>query len=169
MSKIIKDEGEIVLSGELIAQIELESGSLESSSEDQETKEVVVKDIKSDETINAGKSIGHGPAIRRLLDEHNIDSSNINGSGKGGRITKTDIKSYLDNSQSPDKIISNESSNREEERVPMSRMRSTIARRLLSVSQETAMLTTFNEVDMKPIKDLRNEYGDEFKLSLIHI
>jgi 2-oxoglutarate dehydrogenase E2 component (dihydrolipoamide succinyltransferase) len=56
-----------------------------------------------------------------------------------------------------------EDSTREEERVPMSRMRSTIAKRLLSVTQETAMLTTFNEVDMQPIKDLRNEYGEDFK------
>ena len=52
---------------------------------------------------------------------------------------------------------------REVERVPMSRMRSTIAKRLLSVSQETAMLTTFNEVDMQPIKNLRNEYGEDFR------
>ena len=56
-----------------------------------------------------------------------------------------------------------EDSTREEERVPMSRMRSTIAKRLLSVTQETAMLTTFNEVDMQPIKNLRNEYGEDFK------
>ena len=165
LSKIIKDEGEIVLSGELIAQIELESGPLDISLEDQETKKVILENTKTDEAIEEIKSIGHGPAIRRLLEEHNIDSSNIKGSGKGGRITKTDIKSYLENSQNSEKVTLDESSGRDEERVPMSRMRSTIAKRLLTVSQETAMLTTFNEVDMKPIKDLRNEYGDEFKLN----
>ena len=74
LSKIIKDEGEIVLSGELIAQIELESGPLDISLEDQETKKVILENTKTDEAIEEIKSIGHGPAIRRLLEEHNIDS-----------------------------------------------------------------------------------------------
>ena len=111
--------------------------------------------------------MGHGPAIRRLLDEHKINPEDIAGTGKDGRITKTDISNYLNKPMSKEindsEVRSVEDSTREEERVPMSRMRSTIAKRLLSVTQETAMLTTFNEVDMKPIKNLRNEYGDDFK------
>ena len=85
------------------------------------------------------------------------------GSGKGGRITKTDIKSYLENSQNSEKVTLDESSGRDEERVPMSRMRSTIAKRLLTVSQETAMLTTFNEVDMTAVMDLRKKYKESFE------
>ena len=105
-----------------------------------------------------------------MLNENNLDSRDIAGSGKGGRITKVDIKNYLENiNKKPEKPIEKDIStssgltDRDEERVPMSRMRSTIAKRLLSVTQETAMLTTFNEVDMKPIKDLRKKFGDEFQ------
>tara|TARA_B100001057_G_scaffold48826_1_gene43546 strand:+ start:343 stop:1539 length:1197 start_codon:yes stop_codon:yes gene_type:complete len=163
ISKIIKNEGDIVLSGELIA--EVNKG---------ETNENIKEDFKEEpKEINTNiisdnpKSIGHGPAIRRMLDEHKIDPADITGTGKDGRITKTDVKNYLNQSKN---ITLNEIDDtltkdnlREVERVPMSRMRSTIAKRLLSVTQETAMLTTFNEVDMQPIKNLRNEYGEDFK------
>ena len=101
------------------------------------------------------------------MDEHKINPKNITGSGKDGRILKTDIKNYLNklNNQSVNKKDEKQikSNGREEERVPMSRMRSTIANRLLSVTQETAMLTTFNEVNMQPIKSFRDKYGEDFK------
>ena len=160
IQKIIKDEGEIVNSGELIAQIE-ESSSLQNKESVQNTEE---EELREDDV-----SQSYGPAVRRMLEEFNLDPKNISGTGKDGRISKVDIKNYLENSN---KISENDtekdsekidnSGGREEERVPMSRMRSTIAKRLLSVSQGTAMLTTFNEVDMQPIKDLREKYGAEF-------
>ena len=160
IQKIIKDEGEIVNSGELIAQIE-ESSVIEKKESDQNAEQENFKE----EDI----SQSHGPAVRRMLEEFNLDPKNISGTGKDGRISKVDIKNYLENSN---KISENDtekdsekidnSGGREEERVPMSRMRSTIAKRLLSVTQGTAMLTTFNEVDMQPIKDLREKYGAEF-------
>ena len=160
IQKIIKDEGEIVNSGELIAQIE-ESSSLQNKESAPNTKE--------EELREENVSQSYGPAVRRMLEEFNLDPKNISGTGKDGRISKVDIKNYLENSN---KISENEtekdsekidnSGGREEERVPMSRMRSTIAKRLLSVTQGTAMLTTFNEVDMQPIKDLREKYGAEF-------
>ena len=160
IQKIIKDEGEIVNSGELIAQIE-ESSTLQNKKSDQNAE---VENLKE---VDISKS--YGPAVRRMLEEFNLDPKNISGTGKDGRISKADIKNYLENSK---KISENNTekniekidnfSGRDEERVPMSRMRSTIAKRLLSVTQETAMLTTFNEVDMKPIKDLREKYGTEF-------
>tara|TARA_B000000475_G_scaffold169750_1_gene136563 strand:+ start:1571 stop:2761 length:1191 start_codon:yes stop_codon:yes gene_type:complete len=160
IQKIIKDEGEIVNSGELIAQIE-ESSSLQNKESVQNTEE--------EELIEEDVSQSYGPAVRRMLEEFNLDPKNISGTGKDGRISKVDIKNYLENSN---KISENDtekdsekidnSGGREEERVPMSRMRSTIAKRLLSVTQGTAMLTTFNEVDMQPIKDLREKYGAEF-------
>ena len=160
IQKIIKDEGEIVNSGELIAQIE-ESSVIEKKESDQNAEEENFKE----EDI----SQSHGPAVRRMLEEFDLDPKNISGTGKDGRISKADIKNYLENStkKSKDNIEKNiekvdNFSGRDEERVPMSRMRSTIAKRLLSVTQETAMLTTFNEVDMKPIKDLREKYGTEF-------
>jgi len=160
IQKIIKDEGEIVNSGELIAQIE-ESSVIEKKESDQNAEQENFKE----EDI----SQSHGPAVRRMLEEFNLDPKNISGTGKDGRISKADIKNYLENSTKKSKgnIEKNiekvdNFSGRDEERVPMSRMRSTIAKRLLSVTQETAMLTTFNEVDMKPIKDLREKYGTEF-------
>lgn len=160
IQKIIKDEGEIVNSGELIAQIE-ESSTLQNKKSDQN---IEVENLKE---VDISQS--YGPAVRRMLEEFNLDPKNIRGTGKDGRISKADIKNYLENSK---KISENNTekniekidnfSGRDEERVTMSRMRSTIAKRLLSVTQETAMLTTFNEVDMKPIKDLREKYGTEF-------
>ena len=160
IQKIIKDEGEIVNSGELIAQIE-ESSVIEKKESDQNAEQENFKE----EDI----SQSHGPAVRRMLEEFDLDPKNISGTGKDGRISKADIKNYLENSTKKSKgnIEKNiekvdNFSGREEERVPMSRMRSTIAKRLLSVTQETAMLTTFNEVDMKPIKDLKEKYGTEF-------
>ena len=111
--------------------------------------------------------MGHGPAIRRLLDEYKINPEDVVGTGKDGRITKTDINNYLSKSMNKktneSEVKPVKDSSREEERVPMSRMRTTIAKRLLSVTQETAMLTTFNEVDMQPIKNFRNEHGEDFK------
>ena len=162
ISKIIKNEGEVVLSGELIAEVnkgetneDINNDALEDS-----------KEIETNVISDNPKSMGHGPAIRRMLDEHEIDPAEIIGTGKDGRITKTDVKNYLNQSKNNNSKKTNDLPSqdnlREVERVPMSRMRSTIARRLLSVSQETAMLTTFNEVDMQPIKNLRNEYGEDF-------
>ena len=160
IQKIIKDEGEIVNSGELIAQIE-ESSTSQNKKSDQNAEVENLKEVDISQS--------YGPAVRRMLEEFNLDPKNISGTGKDGRISKADIKNYLENSK---KISENNTekniekidnfSGRDEERVPMSRMRSTIAKRLLSVTQETAMLTTFNEVDMKPIKDLREKYGTEF-------
>ena len=160
IQKIIKDEGEIVNSGELIAQIE-ESSTLQNKKSDQNAEVENLKEVDISQS--------YGPAVRRMLEEFNLDPKNISGTGKDGRISKADIKNYLENSK---KISENNTekniekidnfSGRDEERVTMSRMRSTIAKRLLSVTQETAMLTTFNEVDMKPIKGLREKYGTEF-------
>ena len=162
ISKIIKNEGEVVLSGELIAEVNKGDTTEDVKNDSKEESKEIDTSIVSDNP----KSMGHGPAIRRMLDEHGIDPTEIIGTGKDGRITKTDVKNYLNQSKnkSSNKMndLPSQDNLREVERVPMSRMRSTIARRLLSVSQETAMLTTFNEVDMQPIKNLRNEYGEDF-------
>ena len=159
ISKILKNEGEIVLSGELIAEVN-KGETNENVREDiiEEPEEIKTKVISDNP-----KSIGQGPAIRRMLSEYNINPADIIGTGRDGRITKNDVKDYLNQSKNKTSNEINDTpskdSPREVERVPMSRMRSTIAKRLLSVSQETAMLTTFNEVDMQPIKNLRNEYA----------
>lgn len=91
------------------------------------------------------------PAARKIAAENGVDASGVAGSGRGGRVTKNDMKQFVAGGGS-----------RVEERVPMTRLRKRIAERLLAVKSETAMLTTFNEVDMKPIMDLRKKYQDQF-------
>ena len=112
------------------------------------------------------------PAAKKLIEENNLDAASIAGSGKGGRITKEDIlkkleadsasKSTANTATAPANIAISEEG-RLEERVPMSRLRSKVAERLLHASQSTAMLTTFNEVNMKPVMDIRNRYKEEFE------
>ena len=187
ISKVLKPAGETVLSAELIAEFEKESlsGELEDpkieavTEPEKEIEKVVetdeVKEVEESkiENQNEYSSTHNGPAVKKLLKEHELNPADIVSSGKGGRITKADVINHLD--QPSDAIVQEEviqsstnqvsvnSSERIEERVPMSRLRSTIANRLLTVKQETAMLTTFNEVDLKPIKELRAKYGKDFE------
>ena len=173
ISKILKPAGEIVLSSELIA--EFEKGAQTKALDQSATIDISKsKQLTKAKTANSDKnnSKANGPAVKKLLKEHQLDEEKIDGSGKDGRITKADIVNHLGESaqQNIDKNVndasdirlSSTSADRLEERVPMSRLRSTIANRLLSVKQETAMLTTFNEVDLKPIKDLRAKFGEDF-------
>ena len=176
ISKVLKPAGEVVLSAELIAEFEQggqPEGDIQSSADDvsEISNEGKAESIKP----NVNQSKVNGPAVKKLLKEHDLDEDSIDGSGKDGRITKADIVNHLEESSKDSQIkqsinapspapISHPviETDRLEERVPMSRLRSTIANRLLSVKQETAMLTTFNEVDLKPIKDLRAKYGEDF-------
>ena len=168
ISKIVKDEGEIVQSAEVI-------GEFDESGESSKTKEITndnVEDKKEPEKKIETKPVENkqsankiGPAAKKIIAEENIDSDDIKPSGKGNRITKADVINHLDIENQEENIFTSYSINedRPEKRVPMSRLRSTIAKRLVSVKQETAMLTTFNEVDMMPIKELRSQYGLEFE------
>ena len=164
ITKIIKSEGEIVSSAEVIGEISESSDTAPTPSKDKdiESKDEV-KESKADKP--ATKKIG--PAVKKIISEENIDLNDVKPSGKGNRITKADLINHLDSDnlvvESSQSINLSSNSDRPEKRVPMSRLRSTIAKRLVSVKQETAMLTTFNEVDMLPIKDLRSKYGAEFE------
>ena len=170
ISKVLKPAGEVVLSAELIAEFEQggqPEGDIQSSADDvsEISNEGKAESIKP----NVNQSKANGPAVKKLLKEHDLDEDSIDGSGKDGRITKADIVNHLDEPLEDKKTTKQNDSpaletsiDRLEERVPMSRLRSTIANRLLSVKQETAMLTTFNEVNLKPIKDLRAKFGEDF-------
>lgn len=124
-----------------------------------------------------------GPAARQLVEEHGLNPSAISGSGKGGRINKEDVLQHLAQKASApapapapapsapsaqaatttSTDVQGPTSERIERRVPMTRMRARIAERLLSATQQTAMLTTFNEVDMSPLMALRSQYKDQFE------
>jgi len=169
VSKIIKPEGEIVASSELIGEFEESDGSSITQKVQKEEKSEPIKETKLDKSDDSDNSKKMGPAAKKIISEKNIDPENINASGKNNTITKADVINHLET-----KAIDKEGHNifsesitsgedRPEKRVPMSRLRSTIAKRLVSVKQETAMLTTFNEVDMLPIKELRAKYGAEFQ------
>ena len=168
ISKIIKDEGEIVQSSEIIGEFD-ESGesskAKEKTNDNVEDKKEPEKKTKTKPVKNKQSTNKIGPAAKKIIAEENIDSDDIKPSGKGNRITKADVINHLDTENQEENIFTSSSINedRPEKRVPMSRLRSTIAKRLVSVKQETAMLTTFNEVDMMPIKELRSKYGSEFE------
>ncbi len=171
VSKVFKPAGETVLSAELIAEFTKEdinqtseAPKSENISEPKKEKAVEINNEAKDSVTK------NGPAVKKLLKEHDLNEGEIEGSGKNGRITKSDIVNHLDvpltkdqETVSPSIKAPSSPQERLEERVPMSRLRSTIANRLLTVKQETAMLTTFNEVDLKPVKDLRAKYGKEFE------
>ena len=161
--KIHKNEGDTVLSAELIGEF--------ISGDSEELKTQTVKEEKPIETApDLGSSQDHlvdkksGPAAKRIIEEKELNPSEIQGSGKDGRITKADVISHVEKDPVIKESVkkTNVDLDRETKRVPMTRLRSTIAKRLVEVQQETAMLTTFNEVDMKPIKDIRSKYGDDF-------
>ncbi|MCP4008280.1 MAG: 2-oxoglutarate dehydrogenase complex dihydrolipoyllysine-residue succinyltransferase [Proteobacteria bacterium] len=129
----------------------------------------------------------HGLAVERLLSEHNISAGSISGSGKNGRILKEDVLSFIENKSAPAPAaatapvqaapapaaqaasappaapVAAPAAGRQETREPISRLRQTIARRLVNAQQTSAMLTTFNEVDMSEVMSLRSKYKDEFE------
>lgn len=123
----------------------------------------------------AASSSSHklSPAVRRLLDEHDLDATIISGSGKDGRITKTDIMAYL-KSHSDEDVAPDDSDGtpavamepvgaRTEQRVPMTRLRARIAERMVEAQHTAAMLTTFNEIDLTEVMALRSRYKESFE------
>ena len=122
----------------------------------------------------AAKSIKTSPAVRRLLDEHDLDATMVIGTGKDGRITKADVMSFLKTNEAgvvtpgePAQIPVDDAAvialERIEQRVPMTRLRARIAERLLEAQHTAAMLTTFNEVDLTAVMALRKRYKETFE------
>ena len=163
LKEIIKNSGDTIVSNEAIGALMEGSNDLISG---KAKVSLPIKDIESNEEPIVS------PAAKKLIEESNLNSEVIEGSGKNGRITKEDVVSHLaaeaptPSSSSMAGISSGlpiSSEGRVEERVPMSRLRATVAKRLLHATQSTAMLTTFNEVNMQPIIDIRTKYKEEFE------
>ncbi|WP_341325174.1 2-oxoglutarate dehydrogenase complex dihydrolipoyllysine-residue succinyltransferase [Methylotuvimicrobium sp. KM2] len=180
LTKILKNDGDIVVGSEVLAIIDPQATATEetaappASDADNEPQQTAEKEPEA-----ASANIPLSPAVRRLVVEKNIDPSAISGSGKHGRITKNDILEYLQDepvletsprTKTPPESVQTDSKPatipaalRPEQRVPMTRLRAKIAERLLQAQQNAAMLTTFNEVDMHHVIDLRNQYKNRFE------
>jgi 2-oxoglutarate dehydrogenase E2 component (dihydrolipoamide succinyltransferase) len=157
LTRIIKGDGEKVGSNELIAQIDTAATA---------TQAVTA-------APHAAASPAVPPSVRKLAREKEVDAGNLHGSGRSGRVTKEDVLNAMQqvkSSPSPSKGEGGQavptiapSGNRPEQRVAMTRIRQRIAERLLQSQQNAAILTTFNEVNMQPVMDLRNRYKDAFE------
>lgn len=157
VGEILQAEGETVTSNQLLGLIKKgDAASPESAPVlEESTKE------ESSETLDVS------PAVRRLISEQGLTLSEISGTGKAGKVTKEDVLSHLKGKETTKTaaVISHPANTgeREERRVPMSRLRAKIAERLVQSQQEAAILTTFNEVNLQAVKDLRATYGASFE------
>lgn len=178
MGKIIEEEGTTVLAHQVIGSIEAGSASAGVSAPAAATAKAADDDTSGSSTPQTS------PSVRKLLFEHGLSADDIKGTGKNGRLLKDDVEAFIAaggktagtapasapapaaapavSSGAAVEMIG-EQGDRTERRVPMSRLRARIAERLLSATQTTAMLTTFNEVDMSGFIQLRSQYKDRFE------
>ena len=170
LSEIKKGDGELVASNEVIAVID-------------ETAQSVVGEPASTPTElppDASAAGDYSPAVRKLIADHQLEPEKISGTGKGGRITKEDVLKYIAETAqnkppeiptppapvakaAPVAALPDAAAGRGEERVPMTRLRARIAQRLVEAQHTAAMLTSFNEINMQPVMDLRAKYRDRFE------
>ena len=191
LTKIVVEDGATVVAGDVLAI--LEEGEGASAADGDDTKSDTASETTDDtdsgtaaeqeDEDEPGKKaeteagdrkgpVKTSPAVRHLLEEHDLDATMIPGSGKHGRITKADVMSFL-KSESGSEVTSGEEvevreevsagPSREEKRVPMTRLRARIAERLVEAQHTAAMLTTFNEVDLTEVMALRKRYRDAFE------
>ena len=170
LTEIIENEGATVLSQQLLARIEVGAAASKPTATD--AAPAVTPAASDDKTSEADVAIA--PAARKLMAEKGIDAAQVTGSGKGGRILKEDVLKAINNvpaakPAAPTKsapaapIVTDNLEGRPEKRVPMSRLRARVAERLLEAQHNAAMLTTFNEVNMKPVMELRARHRDAFE------
>ncbi|PTB88849.1 dihydrolipoyllysine-residue succinyltransferase [Pseudidiomarina aestuarii] len=164
LAEIKHEEGATVGADDVIGIVEA-GGSADAQSNQSDDKAAEPESSSDDDS----DSDVAGPAVRRLLAEHNLKAADIKGTGKGGRVTKEDVEKHMKDGGKKEAPAAQpaaapaKAGDRDQKRVPMTRLRKTIAKRLLEAKNATAMLTTFNEVNMKPIMDLRKKYKDVFE------
>jgi len=166
--EVMKQEGDVVLSQELIGKIETGAGAGAGAPAS------IAKVESTHIATSADIALAANPAAKKLAEENDIDLSNVKGTGRDGRILKEDVQNAMSAStaasttaavpSAPAKPAASAlTSERIEKRVPMTRLRATIAKRLLDAQHNSAMLTTFNEVNMGPLMELRRQYKDLFE------
>ena len=169
--KILVEEGETVEVGSTIAEIDTSAEAPKETSKPKAKTEETIKpepQKNEQETASSKKVVdtsGASPAARKLMEENSLDSAELNGSGKDGRITKEDVLKRLQNpAPIRTEVLSTIKADfsREANSKKMSPLRKTIARRLVNAKNETAMLTTFNEVNMEPVKNIRSKHKQAF-------
>ncbi|WP_293735264.1 2-oxoglutarate dehydrogenase complex dihydrolipoyllysine-residue succinyltransferase [uncultured Acinetobacter sp.] len=157
---IIKGEGDTVLSDEVIAQFE--AGTVAAAAPEAAAPSAAAPAAPAAASTQAVDQ-NQAPAVRKALSETGINAADVQGTGRGGRITKEDVASHQAKPAASVQPLSVAVGERIEKRVPMTRLRKRVAERLLAATQQTAMLTTFNEVNMKPIMEMRKQYKDAFE------
>ena len=172
LDAVLEDEGATVLSRQILGRLREGNSAGKESSEKADAKASTPAQ-RQQASLEEQNNDALSPAIRRLLAEHNLDAAAIKGTGVGGRLTREDVEKHLATAPAPAEAKAPASAaaaapapqlgNRSEKRVPMTRLRKRVAERLLEAKNSTAMLTTFNEVNMKPIMDLRKQYGEAFE------
>ena len=165
---IIKGEGDTVLSSEVIAQFE--EGAVSGAAQTQAVQANVEQAASQTEAgaapvVERAQQVSdQAPAVRKALTETGIAAGDVVGTGRGGRITKEDVANHQTKPAIPAAApLSVAVGERIEKCVPMTRLRKRVAERLLAATQQTAMLTTFNEVNMKPIMEMRAQFKDAFE------
>lgn len=157
LQEILKDTGDTIVSNQAIGTVVAGEAAAADPAPSEEAEPV---DASAPAPSAVAASAPASPAAKKMIAENNVDAATIAGTGKAGRITKEDVASAL---SAPAAAPIASSNGRLEERVPMSRLRAKVAERLLHASQSTAMLTTFNEVNMAPVMEIRNRYKQEFE------
>lgn len=169
LKEIRKNAGDLVLENDILAILDTEDSGAVSSDEAEVKSEVPAIQVSIDEPLKVG------PAARKLAEENNVKLSEIQASGNKGRITKADVLDHLDKMHSlNEKDVfavappvearpAQKDTSRVEERVPMTRLRRKTSERLLIAQKENALLSTFNEVNMRPVMNMRTQFKDEFE------
>lgn len=166
IGEVIKGEGDVVLSNEVIAKFVEGAGAAAAT-------ETVAEVVAETADVAVGEKL-LSPAARKLADENNVNVAAVAGTGKDGRVTKEDVMNHLKGAAAapaapaakpaaPAPVVELVTGERIEKRVPMTRMRKRISERLLDATNSTAMLTTFNEVNMAPLMELRAKYKEQFE------
>lgn len=179
LTEILKEEGATVVSNEVLAILESGAGAASAV-----TEQTTAAPTPAEVVPTASAALS--PAVAKLISENNLDPADIIGTGKDGRLTKADVVAYMDAQEAPAAAeakpapapqaspapaaptpspapASASAAGREEQRVPMTRIRQRIAERLVEAQRTAAILTTFNEVNMKPVMDLRSRHKEEFE------
>ena len=171
LTEIVKNEGDTVLSGELLGK--LEAGGTASASAPTAAPAETTAAAAAAPAATSGEDAILAPAARKLAEENGIDPNSVKGTGKDGRVTKEDLVAAIEAKKSAPAAakpaataaapVVTAAGDRTEKRVPMTRLRAKVAERLVEAQSNMAMLTTFNEVDMTEIMALRSKYKDLFE------